>query len=555
MASLLKLAVGKRGPLGDRRLGTACAIALAVVGIAGEAHAQQLAGAWEGELVKPDAWPTFIHLDVERGTGKSTLSVLGQKIDLGRARDDRLNAKIGDPPEQQSFNAHVESGELKGTLVGAGTNVRFSLARVADVAPPAGRIAGWNSDLDAVRDRMLRYDRSFSAAERAVAKTNIARLRKAIPTLSDDAMRVRIAKLLALAHNAHTRLYLLRNRTELGRLPIRVWWFGNQLRIVRSTPEFSRLIGCRITSLNGATTAQAFEKVQGMYAGSPTWKRYMSQYTLTSPSVLRGAGVGQDVKQARVSVGSCAAAGSYVLSELPFERSEKAVESWWDLAPRSPSALQGWKHVLDGKPLPAYLNDHGQAYRFDQSRPDKIAYVKLSRAANSGSESVKDFAARVAAAIRSRNPPAIVIDLRFNTGGDSTITKALVDDVVGAAGGRPIYLIVGRSTFSAGIIAAAQFRQATKIKIVGEPIGDDLEFWSEGGNIILPYSGLAAHFANGAHSLSPRACPTAQFCNDLSVQTLAPDIAVAPRWSDYVAGIDAPMKAIAVDLGSGNRRP
>ena len=84
----------------------------------------------------------------------------------------------------------------------------------------------------------------------------------------------------------------------------------------------------------------AYQRVQGMYAGSPTWKRYMSQYTLTSPSVLYGAGVGNSSTGVRLNVSDCRSAGSYRLSGLPFERSEKAVESWWDLAPKSPSALK-----------------------------------------------------------------------------------------------------------------------------------------------------------------------------------------------------------------------
>lgn len=525
----------------------AVCIAAAAFAVSGQTNAQPIAGSWEGELVQPKSWPIFVRLDVARGSGESTLSFLGQKIDLGRAGDDGLSATIGEGSDGQLLTARVEKGKLKGTLKGAGADLAFTLERIADRSHPTNRVMGWNSDLDALQDRVFRFDRSFSGAEKRQARMQIAALRKAIPHLSDDAMRVRIAELMAGAHNAHTRLYLLRNRTELGRLPIRVWWFGNDLRIIRSGPQFDHLLGCRVTRLNGVPTTTAYDRVQGMYAGSRNWKRYMSQYTLTSPSILRGVGIGRSSTAVRLSVGECPSKGSYQLAVLPFERSEKAVESWWDLAPQSPSALQGWRHVLSGKSLPAYLKDIDQAYRFASLNADRIFYLQLNRAANSGSETVKDFAERAAAEIRTKNPHAIVVDLRFNTGGDSTITKVLVDEVVSAARQRPIYLIVGRSTFSAGIVAAAQFRQAAKVKIVGEEVGDGLEFWAEGGNIILPYSGLAAHFANGAHSLSPKPCPTRDYCDDLSVASLAPDIPVETRWSDYRSGIDPSMRAIESD--------
>jgi hypothetical protein len=521
---------------------------VAAFALGGQANAQPITGSWEGELVQRKSWPIFVRLDVESGTGESTLSFLGQKIALGRAADDHLSATIGDAPDTQLLAARVENGELKGTLKGGGADLAFTLERIPEATHATDRVAGWNADLDALQDRVLRFDRSFSNAEKRQVRVRIAALRKAIPRSSDDAIRVQIAEFMAIAHNAHTRLYLLRNRTELSRLPIRIWWFGDDLRIIRSTPQFDHLLGCKVTSLNNVPTTTAYERVQGMYAGSATWKRYMSQYTLTSPGVLHGAGVGNSSSAVRLGVTDCGRAGSYRLGGLPFERSEKAVESWWDLAPQSPSALEGWRHVLRERPLPAYLKNARLAYWFETSASGRIFFLQLNRAGNSGSETVKDFAQRAAAEIREKNPRAIVVDLRFNTGGDSTITKVLVDELVGAAQRRPMYVIVGRSTFSAGIVAAAQFRQAAKVIVVGEPVGDGLEFWAEGGNIILPYSGLAAHFANGAHSLSPRPCPTRDYCDDLSVASLAPDIPVQFRWSDYRSGIDPSMHAIEADL-------
>lgn len=512
------------------------------------AHAQPIAGSWEGELVSPDSWPVFVRLDVDQATQASKLTVLGRKIDLGRAANDRLTATIGEGRDAQSLTARVEGGALVGRLKGAGTDTSFTLTRIPSFAPTTDRVAGWNRDLDAVENRVLRYDRSFSAPEQRAVRTRIATLRRSIARLSDDAMRVRIAEVLAEAHNGHTRLYLLRNRTELGRLPIRVWWFGRELRIVRAAPQFASLVGCRVDRLNGVPVLSAYDRVHGMYAGSETWKRYMSQYTLTSPSVLHGAGVANNGREVRVSLSDCKDAGSHLLAQLPFERSEKPVESWWDLAPESPSALSGWTHALTGHQLPKYLSNLTKAYWFEAPGKRGIFYLQLNRAADAGSETVKDFAKRTAEQIGKTNPAAVAVDLRFNTGGDSNITKTLVDAVVEASRQRPLYLIVGRSTFSAGIVAAAQFRQATAVKIVGEPVGDGLEFWAEGGNIILPYSGLAAHFANGAHSLSPAGCPTRAFCNDLSVRSLAPDIPAVTSWTDYISGVDASLRAVEVDM-------
>lgn len=81
--------------------------------------------------------------------------------------------------------------------------------------------------------------------------------------------------------------------------------------------------------------------------------------------------------------------------------------------------------------------------------------------------------------------------------------------------------------------------------VIAEPVGDHLDYWSEGGNITLPNSGLDAHFANGFHSYSPAPCPADVPCVlDLSVASLAPAIHVQTTWADYATGIDPVMSAI-----------
>ena len=48
---------------------------------------------------------------------------------------------------------------------------------------------------------------------------------------SDAELLVQTARAVALGGNAHTRLYLVRNRTEVRRLPLRVWHFRDGYRV------------------------------------------------------------------------------------------------------------------------------------------------------------------------------------------------------------------------------------------------------------------------------------------------------------------------------------
>lgn len=144
-----------------------------------------------------------------------------------------------------------------------------------------------------------------------------------------------------------------------------------------------------------------------------------------------------------------------------------------------------------------------------------------------------------------RTPPkAFVVDLRFNTGGDLNLATPLVNTIAPLLNGSPVFVLTGRATFSAGITHAAQWKQRGAA-LIGEPVGDGLDFWSEGGNLLLPNSQLAVHYTNGFHKYSQRDYPSLKpYYFELQVASLAPDVVVETTWDDYKAGRDPLYAAV-----------
>jgi hypothetical protein len=92
------------------------------------------------------------------------------------------------------------------------------------------------------------------------------------------------------------------------------------------------------------------------------------------------------------------------------------------------------------------------------------------------------------------------------------------------------------------------------VRIVGEPLGDRLEFWAEGK--LTPLPGLGARILNATERHNYQTgCPEAD-ChgsvrdNPIRVQSLQPDLPAPLRLEDYVAGRDPSMEAIAKDIAS-----
>jgi hypothetical protein len=510
-----------------------------------------LTGLYEGEA-RTATWPTFLLLRLEEsgGTIGGSLRVMRQDLEIERVETDAslLTVHIGTGPGEIILAGTLDDGVYKGELRQGEARLPFRLHKFPLYSEPGDRLEAWQQDLETLATRFITADRSFSAAEKGAFLEAVDGIRSQLPRLNDAQIIARMAAAIALSGNAHTRLYLLRNRTELPRLPIRLWWFSDGLYVVTAARGHEQLVGCRVDEIGGTIARHARDATAPLFAGNSSWKDYKTVYSLTSPDLLHGVGITPTTESAEISLSGCSGEGRPTLTALPLLKSDEPVEAWWDLSPLGTRNI-GWTHALnDTKPLPLYLTKPLTSYWFEFLPESGLLYVQYNRSENMAGESVADFSKRVLESFEVLPVKAIALDFRFNTGGDSRLITPLMKELQARTAGMPRYLITSRATFSAGIHPIAMWREAGNVTLVGEPVGDDLDFWAEGGNIILPNSGLYAHFANTPHRYSPAPCPEGLFCFDLNAPDVSPDIAVYMSWSEYRKGHDPSLQAILTDL-------
>jgi hypothetical protein len=245
------------------------------------------------------------------------------------------------------------------------------------------------------------------------------------------------------------------------------------------------------------------------------------------------------------------------LEPLPLALTDDPTEAWWDLSPRHPGRDGPWRSALtaDRARLPLYLRAPMRNYWFEWQARSRVMYVQYNRSQDEpGSPfgaTAAAFGARLLDAITRRAPRTLVVDLRFNTGGNLQLADSLFRAIaalpLSQQRGR-LFVITGRATFSAGVTHVAMLRQLTRAVLVGEPPGEGLDFWAEGGNYVLPNSRLSMHYANGFHSYSTIEHPEYQpYAFDLAVSAgdrLTMDVVVEPTWAAYVGRRDAAMEAV-----------
>jgi hypothetical protein len=130
----------------------------------------------------------------------------------------------------------------------------------------------------------------------------------------------------------------------------------------------------------------------------------------------------------------------------------------------------------------------------------------------------------------------VIVDLRLNGGGSSSVIEPLLDGL----GSRPaltarghLYAFIGAQTFSSGLMAAMDLHNRLHAILVGGPTGNKPNHYGEQLNFSLPNSGLLVHYASKHFHLMPNADPP----------TLAPDVPVPYSLQDFLSGRDPVLEA------------
>ncbi|MCA9285651.1 MAG: hypothetical protein KDA22_10570, partial [Phycisphaerales bacterium] len=156
--------------------------------------------------------------------------------------------------------------------------------------------------------------------------------------------------------------------------------------------------------------------------------------------------------------------------------------------------------------------------------------------------SVAAFASDVLARLDQGDLDRVVIDLRFNGGGNSALLAPLVEGLAarerwGTPGATMV--LIGHGTFSSAQLNAVELKRRVNALLVGQPTGQRPNAYGEIRQFTLPNSGLTLGHSTKRFVTDPEDRPSTM-----------PDVPVAVTISDWREGRD-PVLAAAIDWHPG----
>ena len=264
--------------------------------------------------------------------------------------------------------------------------------------------------------------------------------------------------------------------------------------------------------------------------GNPMPTKSRTPYLVRKLRLLHAAGLVKNADRVTLTVRDV----SGEQHDVVVETDTKDPEIWNTLP--APTSWLTFTSTLPVAPL--YVQHMDRAQWFEYLAAEKTVYFQFNGVRNDPNESLATFADRLTRFIESNDVERLVIDMRWNNGGNTALSQPLLLDIIANKKinqrGR-LFVIIGRRTYSAAQNTATYFERFTNATFVGEPTGSSPNFVGEEVPLMLPYSKV---MANVSHLFWQSSLPQDQR------MWLAPQIYIPPTFADFRLGRDAPLSAI-----------
>ena len=192
--------------------------------------------------------------------------------------------------------------------------------------------------------------------------------------------------------------------------------------------------------------------------------------------------------------------------------------------------------MVEGLHLPPILcRSHANSWYCAEYLADsQTIFIQYNRCENDSTHHFGDVARQALADADAHSVKRVVIDLRWNGGGDSSVINPLMSGLNARRKSiGHIYVLLGQYTFSSAVDNVIALKKNLGAMLVGEASGGMPAGYGEVNSVTLPNSKLVIRFTT-RHWESK---------GDTGPKTVTPDLPVPWTLAEFIAGHDSALDA------------
>jgi hypothetical protein len=331
-------------------------------------------------------------------------------------------------------------------------------------------------------------------------------LKEKVPGYTDQQIEIELSVILAGIGDTHTG-------SSIGaeyQYPLEFYWFADGIYITGADKEHADLLYARVSTINGQKIEEVANKLRPLLgAANESWFKTQIVYYLPLPDVLQYFGVSTSEE---IELGIEPANGEEKMVTL------KPISYKEYVAAESPAG-----------PVPLYRSHPDENYWYEYLEDEKIIYLNYNSCQQMRDKPFEIFAREFWDFIEGHEAEKLVLDIRNNRGGISSILDPFIKEVKKSSFNQPgrLYVIIGRDTYSSAVLNAVRLKKETNASFVGEATGGEPNHYGEVKQFTLPNSEKPIRYSTKYFKWL-----------DEDTNTLEPDMVIEETFAAYRAGVD-----------------
>lgn len=420
-------------------------------------------------------------------------------------------------------------------------------------------VAKWSEDLAAAGKAIREvHPDPFTKITPEDLDRELDALRARLPELAHHEIEVELGRIVARIGDGHTRLTWPladsgafvqgHSRTDPPNLPslvihdypIRFGVYDDGIFVEKVDERHARVLGARLVAIGGVTVDDAIERLTPVIRHDNRFQLLdLLPMHLVLAEILHARGLSRSPRSVVYKLET--ADGP---RELALELSGTAVT--WASAMRASSRPLSWKYLRPGEfPMRGAFTRN---YWFEPVGDGRTVFLQFNGSENDGDETILEFSKRLRRHLDENAVDRVIVDLRYNWGGDNSLNRPLLHALIASdsiRGPGGLFVLAGRGTFSAAMMLAVDLEKHLAPVFVGEGTGSSPVHFGDSRRTKLPNTGLTLRISTLYWQYSdPRDRRDA----------IHPQLPAAQTWRDRIAGRDGELDLLLGDADSHDFR-
>ena len=382
----------------------------------------------------------------------------------------------------------------------------------------------WAEDIDYLNDKIEDEFATFNPEVKEQFGARADSLKSRLPELTNPEVACEIQRILASLQDGHTELNIGQIPVGFHRVPLSLYFFENELHVLAAHEEQQDLLGAKVKGIENWTITDAFQRLKmNMSRDNDMEYLHAGPGYIVLTELLECLGISDNPAEVTFTFGLTD--GSTVVRTFQgLDPTEYSNGTWVTV------------HEKNGIERPLYLNREGR-YWYKYLPESKIMYFHFARVNNEkGRPSIKKFIRDMFREIDELKPEKLVIDFRFNSGGNYNRSRPLIDAIkerewLDQKG--KVWAITGRRTFSAASAACIFLKQETNAQLIGEAGRTHPNLADNNEYMTLPNSGYLIEYTTIVKEHWPERP---------DLDRIPVDVEIPVTFENYSKGVDAVME-------------